>query len=54
MWFNPFRQSEETQSYKSLFTIFGVALLIFSIGYTLRPIVEIVDEFHDSDDEGHQ
>jgi len=43
-------ETKETSSV-SIFTIFGIAAVIFSLGYLLRPVSEIVDELHDSHDD---
>lgn len=38
-------------TYKPILLLCSISLLMFSIGYLLRPVSEMVDEFHDSDDE---
>ena len=32
----------------SVVMLFGIAAIIFGIGYALRPVSDIVDELHDS------
>ncbi len=43
--------SQEKSCYKPIIFICTISLLIFSIGYVLRPVSKIVDELHDSNDE---
>ena len=34
---------------KFVFVSLGISLVLFGVGYALRPISDIVDELHDSD-----
>ena len=40
----------EEKSHVSVTYLLGVAIIIFAIGYALKPVSEIIDELHDSDD----
>lgn len=42
---------ESKSSYKPILFICAASLLIFSIGYALKPVSEIIDELHDSNDD---
>ena len=44
-------KNEGISIFKPVLIILAFSTLIFSIGYTLRPVSSIIDEFHDSDDD---
>ena len=46
-----FSSEVEEKPYKPVIILCAVSLLIFSIGYALRPVSNIVDELHESNDE---
>lgn len=48
LWSAPSKQSP---SYRPVFIMAGIAAIIFSVGYMLKPVSDIVDELHDSDSE---
>ena len=37
-----------TSGTKTIFGMFGVAAILFGVGYALRPVEEIFDDLHDS------